>query len=221
MSSGEQRYSLRLADVDTSSLQAMGYEVLSLNVSDLKSCLQACQGMDTVIHLAADARPDADFHDSLLENNIKGCYNLFQAASEAGCKRVIYASSLQVFECYPVDMEITTDMPVLPKNAYGLSKCFGEDVARLFAGKNGLSCTVARIGHFGEDSLLPGASSRDKRSYLSPADMLRFFVACIEAETGNWAVVHAVSNNRLLRLSLDSARQLINYQPEDDAFENE
>ena len=50
--------------------------------------------IDVVVHLAADASPSADFYGSLLDRNIKSTYNAFHAAREAGCSRVVYASSV-------------------------------------------------------------------------------------------------------------------------------
>ena len=47
-----------------------------------------------MIHLAADPSPEADWETSLLANNIRGVVNIFRAASEAGCRRVVFASSV-------------------------------------------------------------------------------------------------------------------------------
>jgi nucleoside-diphosphate-sugar epimerase len=70
-----------------------GQDLLALDVADLAACQEACKTIDTVIHLAADAGPEADFYGSLLDNNIKGTYNIFRAAKDQGCRRVIFASS--------------------------------------------------------------------------------------------------------------------------------
>src|SRR5689334_6719990 len=77
-----ERYWLRLADCATEKLadaRSQGREIFDLDVSDLEACQRACQDIDTVIHLAADASPTASFYDSLLDNNVKGVYNIFRA----------------------------------------------------------------------------------------------------------------------------------------------
>jgi hypothetical protein len=51
--------------------------------------------VDVVVHLAADPRPSADFHESLLPANVIGVYNAFAAAAKAGCARLIFASSVR------------------------------------------------------------------------------------------------------------------------------
>ena len=45
---------------------------------------------DVVVQLAADPRPDASW-DQLLESNIVGARNAFEAAVRTGVKRVVYA----------------------------------------------------------------------------------------------------------------------------------
>ena len=74
-----------------------------LETDDFDSFLAACQGVDTVVHLAADPRPNGDFHTSLLPSNVVGVYNAFEAALQAGCKRVLFASSVHAMLGYKID----------------------------------------------------------------------------------------------------------------------
>lgn len=57
------RYALRLAERDLALLRDRrpGDEVISFNIADLDACREACANIDTVLHLAADPAPDADF----------------------------------------------------------------------------------------------------------------------------------------------------------------
>lgn len=59
------------------------------DMADIDAVTHAFEGMDVVVHLAADPRPDASW-DQLLESNIVGARNAFEAAVRAGVKRVIY-----------------------------------------------------------------------------------------------------------------------------------
>ena len=65
------------------------------DMADLDAVTRAFTGMDVVVHLAADPRPDATW-EHLLESNIIGARNAFEAAVRTGVKRVIYASSIMV-----------------------------------------------------------------------------------------------------------------------------
>jgi nucleoside-diphosphate-sugar epimerase len=72
------------------------YEV---DLADFEGVSDACDGMDVVVHLAANPDPDAPWAE-LLESNIKGTYHVFEACRLAGVKRVVYASSGQTIIGY-------------------------------------------------------------------------------------------------------------------------
>jgi nucleoside-diphosphate-sugar epimerase len=222
-----ERYTFRLADRDTSSLVgklSANHEIFPLDVSDLSACLRACQHIDTVVHLAADADPNADFYTSLLQNNIQGTYNVFRAAKDQKCRRVIFASSAQVVAGYPRDVQVYPEAPVRPVNMYGVSKCFGEAVAAYFAMSEGLSSIAIRIGSYdvnGDDSnwLRRDPNLLHLSGYMSERDMNHLLVRCIETRDVRFAIVHGISDNRFKRLDITSTRDLVGYTPQDDAFE--
>jgi dTDP-4-dehydrorhamnose reductase len=68
-----------------------------LDITQYDQFLAACEGVDTVVHLAATPGAPDDpegFYGSLLPLNVIGTYNAFAAASAAGCKRIVFASSV-------------------------------------------------------------------------------------------------------------------------------
>jgi len=217
------RYWLRLADRATEKLanaRSQEQEIFELDIADLEACQIACKDIDTVIHLAADANEKATFYESLLDNNVKGVYNIFRAAKDQGCQRVISASSIHAVEAYPLDTQIHPNMPVRPADMYGVSKCFGEAVASYFAYTEGLSSVAIRIGAF-DKAPLPGQqlNARDLSLFVSRRDLSHLLVQCIETPNIQFVLVHGVSNNRFKRLDIAETRKLLNYQPQDDAFE--
>lgn len=151
------RYALR-GGRDVSLLRDLqpGDEVISFNIADLDACRAACANIDTVLH-GGRSLPDADFCGSLMDNNILGTFNIFRAAKDAGCRRVVFASSAQAVEGYPLDYQIRPDDAPKPKNLYGASKAFGEGIAAYFAHQEGLSALSVRIANF--TSLSPGIGS--------------------------------------------------------------
>lgn len=220
------RYRLRLADrvkIAPSWVAVGGHEAIFFDIGDLDACHAACQGMDTVVHLAADANPEADFYGSLLHNNVVGTYNVFRAAKDQGCRRVIYASSAWVYGGYPDGARFSPDAPVRPVNMYGVSKCYGESVAANFAHAEQLSSIVVRIGAY--DSGAPDnwlrrtpPDLRTLSTYVSARDLHDLLICCIEAPDVRFGIVHGVSNNRTQRLDLDETRRLVGYAPQDDGF---
>jgi nucleoside-diphosphate-sugar epimerase len=213
------RYRFRLADRDVGVLDAQTlHDVVALDIADRDACRAACSGIDTVVHLAADPSPEADFAGSLLRNNIAGAYNVFRAAADAGCRRVVYASSLHVVAGYPIEAEVGPDAPVRPLNMYGVSKCFGEATARYFAEVAELSCIAVRIGAYEAPWIREDPSPETLSGFISARDMNQVLVRCIEAPDIPFAIVHGISDNRIKRVSLDETLALLGYEPQDDGF---
>lgn len=208
------RYTLRLAD-----LEAINERDIRLDVTDPVACLAACQGVDIVVHLAGVVDPEASF-EVLLPVNIAGTYNVFQAAAQAGVRRVVFASSAQAMEGYPLDVQVRTDMPVRPKNLYGVTKAFGEALAAYVAYQKGMEAIAVRIGAFEYAETWTEMSARDLSAWASPDDLCHLLERCIAAELGSekFVVAHGISDNRFKRLELTTTTQQLGYDPKADAF---
>ena len=115
-------YQLRLADVRPIEDVAVHEEFTQVDITRPEQMLQACQGMDTVVHLAADPSPGAEFYDTLLPLNIVGAYNGFEAARQAGCQRIVFASSVNAVLGYGGKVTTSWDVPIFPQNVYGATK---------------------------------------------------------------------------------------------------
>ena len=192
--------------------------MMVLDGADPDACRAAGTGIDTVLRLAADASPAADFYASLLDNNIKGTYNIFRAAKDQGCRRVVFASSVQMALSYPPDVQVPAGSPTRPRNMYGVSKCFGEAVASYFADAESRSSIAVRIGCFAEPDGLRGLGFDELCAFVSPRDLCDLLVRCIETPDIRFAIVHGMSDNRVKRLDITATRELLDYQPQDDAF---
>lgn len=216
------RYPLRLmvqaVDEGAERLQAWG-EVVQADLADLDRLKQLCDGVDTVVHLAANPDPAATWR-SLLESNIAGTYNMFVAARSAGCRRVIFASSIHAVSGYPADVQVKTGEPVNPGDLYGVSKCFGEALGRYMAEQEGLSVIAIRIGAF---QPLETAQSEGGLSmldaFVSQRDLNQLLERCIDVENLRFAILHGLSDNRFKRLDISDARALVGYDPQDDLTE--
>ncbi len=214
------KYAIRVVDKEAWDSKRLGNfsgESLVADLQNLDACRQACEGMDMVVHLAANPSPEAGFED-LLGNNIITTYNLFRAAQEAGCQRFIYASSVHAVASYPPDVQIKVNMPVRPRNLYGVSKCFGEALTAYFAFNESLPGIVLRIGAYvfpdHPEDLVP----EEQDAYLSPDDFNDLLIKCLETPDITFAIAHAISNNKFKRLDLTETREVFGYQPQTDAF---
>jgi len=172
---------------------------------------------DTVIHLAADHQPNATW-ESLLPNNIIGTYNVLQAACEAGCHRVILASSIHAVLGYPPGVIVTPKMPFRPSNLYGVSKAWGETLGNYFAYQRGMSVICVRIGWLMDPSdMAPGDPNLDM--IITPQDLIHLMECCIEAPMHiRYGIFHGLSRNRYNRFDIHETQTLAGYFPQDDAY---
>jgi uronate dehydrogenase len=208
---------LRLADVSVTQFHD-SQKNFSLDITDLSRCLEACKGIDTVIHLAADPNPNADFMTSVLPVNIVGTYNMLLAAKTQGCKRFIFASSAQAIEGYPKDVQVHECMAPKPGNMYGVGKAFGEALSSLYANDGEMTTVAVRIANVAE--FHPGEvhSPRDVAAFISVRDVVALLRNCVEAEMSGFNVVHGVSDNRYKRLAIEKTKRVVGYAPRDDGF---
>lgn len=213
-----QKYTLRLLVLDTddqSHIQPFG-EVVTGDIRDPARMREVCQGIDTVVHLAADPSPSALWSD-LLPLNIEGTYNTFVAAKAAGCRRVIYASSIHAVSGHPLGRQVRTSDPVNPADLYGVTKCFGEALGRYMAEQEGLSVIAIRIGWFQPHSSAQQESGIQMiDSWVSPRDLHQLIERSIDVQNLQFAIFHGLSNNQFKRLDISDAQALLGYDPVDD-----
>lgn len=215
-----QRYRFRLADLHVDGLEntpGEGHDVVRLDVADAEACARACAGIDTVVHLAADPSPEAAWEGSLLANNIQGVINVFRAASEARCRRVVFASSVHAVGGLLDEAPIADNAAPRPTNLYGASKAFGEAIAATYAAQ-GLSGIAIRIGAYDAPWFREEGDAIAAMAYVSARDLNDLLVRCIETEDIPYAVVAGISDNARKRFNLEHTRGLLGYAPRDDGF---
>ena len=202
-------YTLRLLDKRAQAARA-GEECVVADLADTAALRQAMSGIDCVVHLAGVPREGA--WEAILPNNIIGTYNLFEAAREAGVKRVIFASSNHVVGYYRAAQEVGISEPERPDSRYGVSKAYGEALGRMYADKYGLEVACLRIGSFRG---LP-EDARQLATWISHRDMVELTRCCIEAAKFHFVVLYGVSNNTRNRWQNPHAAE-IGYRPQDNA----
>jgi uronate dehydrogenase len=189
-------------------------EAITADLGDRAALREAVAGTDAVLHLAGISLEST--FEAILHANIEGTYNLYEAAREAGVRRIVFASSNHAvgYTPWPGKDEplIPIDTPRRPDTFYGLSKCFGEDLAQLYWDKHGIETVSVRIG-----SCFPRPNSvRMLSVWMSPADGARLFHAALTAEGVRHTVVYGSSANTRLVWDLAPARAL-GYEPRDDS----
>jgi nucleoside-diphosphate-sugar epimerase len=198
------RYVLRATDVRPVEFP----DFVLADLSDADALARACAEVDTVVHLGANPSLDADW-ESLLPANIVGTQNVFAAASAAGVRRVVYASSVHAVSGYPAGRQISADDPVNPGNLYGVTKVFGESLGRYYAEQRGMSVIALRIGAFHTEGTQPEPQPYNDFLHLAETDLYRIMIRAIEVRGVGYAVVNAISEQVGGRLDITATRELL------------
>lgn len=199
------------------------------DMSDLDEVTQAFEGMDVVVHMAADPSGGGGW-ESVLKSNIMGAYNAFEACRLAGVKRMVYASSIQASSGYrgeepyasfargESDGErpiVDNTMPTRPMNIYASSKVWGEALARTYADVHGLSCLCLRIGWVVKED-----KPRDRGAdiWCSQRDIVAVTEGCVNApDDVMFDIFYGMSDNQYRWVDIDHAREVLGYVPQDRA----
>ena len=142
--------------------------------------------------------------------------NVFEAARDAGVKRVVFASSLQVALGHlGSHSSIGTDLPVNPMNFYGVSKALGEKIGQQFAQRYGLSVICLRLGWVPANNDQPPDAGRSlalQHRWLSDKDLCTA-ITCAMNSRVDYGIVNISSRICGSPWSLEEARKLIGYEP--------
>ena len=180
---------LRLTDRSPIPLLQPNEEAHVADLADEAAILGLCQGVDAIVHFggAPLERP----WDEVLNANIRGSYHIYEGARKAGVKRVVYASSVHAIGYHRLEDHIDAESPHRPDGLYGLSKCFVEDLGRLYWDKFGIETAALRIF----SSFPEPADRRMLWSWLSFDDCIRLVTAALTAPHVGFTVAFGISDN--------------------------
>lgn len=176
-------------DIRPASPVREGEEFIVADLADRAAVDRLVQGMDAIVHMGGISKERG--WDEIRSGNIEGTYNLYEAARKAGVRRIVYASSLHVTGFHGVDEVLTPDTAPRPSTLYGVSKAFGEALARLYWDKFGIEGLVIRIGTFAPKP----NSARALRTWMSPGDLISLIERALSIEHLGFEQVYGVSAN--------------------------
>ncbi|MEZ5446484.1 MAG: NAD(P)-dependent oxidoreductase [Gammaproteobacteria bacterium] len=179
-----------------------------------------------VVHLAAETDIDAPW-DAILRKNIIGTRNVYEAARAFNVQRVVFASSNHVTGAYEglepaIDLHLqreperlTVHDPIRPDSEYGVSKAFGEAVARYYCARFGVESVCLRIGSVRRDDD-PTTHPRFMKTWLSQRDLVQLVQKSLAANV-TFGIYYGISDNRSAFWDISNARAELDYHPLDDA----
>lgn len=176
-----------------------------------------------IVHLAGQASTTASW-EAVLNTNIIGTRNIYEIARVFRVQRVVFASSNHVTGAYegfephlhlqPEPDRITVQHPIRPDSDYGVSKAFGEAVARYYCDRWGIESICLRIGSVGPDN--SPASPRFAKTWLSHRDLIDLIEKSLAANV-TFGIYYGISNNRGAFWDISNASSELGYNPVDDA----
>ena len=226
-----ERFDLSVLDLK----EVDGVESHVADISDLDAIQPAFEGKEVVVHLGGDPRGQAPW-DSVLQNNIIGLRNVLEASRLAAVSRIVFASTNHVVGFHPEKnesyralfegrfgdirqpMELMTTEQTRPCCLYGVSKGFGELMGSFYHDMYGMSFIALRIGGVlweeGWERKWPSGLAM----LLSHRDAAQLLERSIDAPPSvGFAIVYGISDNTMKVHELDTAKQLLGYEPQDNA----
>ena len=212
-------------------LTSQTFDSVAVDLSDAAAILGIFDGLDAVIHLAADPSPTGSW-ESMLQNNISATYNVLEESRRARVKKVVFASTNHTQHGYtiggsPDELDLTRnfmlriDDPPNPTSLYGVSKLTGEQLGRFFSREHGLQFVALRIGATGrgdDPTTAVGSPSEDymRAMFISKRDITEAFALALEVDQ-EFLIAYAVSNNDRRIFDMRSTHEGLGFYPVDNA----
>jgi uronate dehydrogenase len=204
------KYQIRASDLRDLKEKFKGQKFARADISKMSDALRITKGVDAIVHLGGYSVEGP--WEGILNANIIGCYNVFEAARRNGVKRILFPTSNHATGFYRRDQTIDHRVYPKPDSRYGVSKVFGEALGSLYADKYGMEVFCMRIGNV-------GALPIDKRRLsilFTPRDLAQLVTIGIEHPDVRFEIVYGVSNNKRGWYDNSNAYRL-GYRPQDDS----
>ena len=181
-----------------------------LNIKNFKEVNKILKKTDLIIHFGAYSN-EGPFLE-ILDSNILGTYNIWKSAKKNKIKRIIFASSIHSVWIYRVNEAINHKVMHKPDTFYGLSKCFGENLAQMYWDKCGIECLTIRIL-----SCAKVTSKRSLSTWLSYDDLIRIVIQSTKIKKLGFEIIYGVSNNKRLNVDNTNATRKLKINIKDNA----
>ncbi|MBM3279025.1 MAG: NAD(P)-dependent oxidoreductase [Candidatus Handelsmanbacteria bacterium] len=130
-------------------LAGLGVELVPGSITQPAEAAAAVDGVEAVYHLGAAFQGGGPFtEEEYFEINVRGAFNMLEAARKQGVAQFLFAGTDALYEKYiPGGMRapITEEAPRRPRGAYALSKSVGEELVNGYFLGHGLPTTILRF----------------------------------------------------------------------------
>lgn len=215
-------------------LEKEGHELILLDKSSknpvnlLKDNLAPYfKGVETTIHLAVNG---FWIDEKAAQDNVAMTWNVLEASRKAGVERIVYTSSINVYDYSRLYLEgekIDSSTPLIPHAKsdwkerkesvfnYSASKILCEDLVKMYHQTYGINAIILRLGFVGSENLPSPNEVDDNAIWLSHEDLVEIVKRSINFK-GLENVV-CVSNNSENFVDLKPLRNILGYMPQSDS----
>ncbi len=189
------------------------------------------EGLDAVIHLAADPSPGAAWA-SVRDNNIEATYRVFEECRNSGVERIVFATTNHTqhgdtIATTPETLDpakrrhLRLTDPPNPDSLYAVSKLFGENLGKYFSERHGLRFIGLRIGWItahNDAARMRGTAAEDymRAMHLSHRDCVQAFRRALEVDA-RFLLAYAISANDRRVFDLGDTVAGLGFAPRDNA----
>jgi len=191
---------------------------VQLDITCLDTVVAAFRGVDAVVHLAIAPGHEGDYEDDAFNQlrfdvNVKGTWNVVEAARRSGVRRLVYTSSLMVVWDYPPSEWVAGDAAPRPGGTYALTKRLGEAICEHYTRAHGLSTVCLRIPkpialddpHWKQHPIRP--------QWLAFPDLVQAYRLALTAPDIGFEIVTVVGESSRRRWDLTKAERVLGYRP--------
>lgn len=188
-----------------------GEDVMYGDLRDPAVVDRLLSGVDVLVHMAGTSveRPLPE----IIENNLVALHQVYEGARRNKVRRIVFASSNHAFGMHSVSDRLALDAEYRPDCFYGLSKAWGEALARMYWDKHGIESIALRIG---TTMGRPPENLRQLSTWLGTEDLVQLVMRSISAADVGYAEVWGISANTRAYYDL-SEGNAIGYVPTQNA----
>jgi nucleoside-diphosphate-sugar epimerase len=185
-------------------------EAIVGDLGDRDHVAELVEGVDAVVHAAANPSPLGDTEERIFANNVDSAYHVLDAAGRAKVGRIVYISSASALGlawskrgAAPVSVPVTEEHPYLGDDVYGLTKQIGEAVAATTSRRWDVATVALRFPFLGSGERLqrhlrpiredPGVDRGGLWGWLDTRDAARAVLAALSVPLSGYHLVNVTA----------------------------
>jgi len=196
-----------------------GFEFVKGDIRVYDDVFRAAAGADVIVHLAAFAPEvkEKSMDENFFDYNVKGVFNVLQAAVDAKVKKVVCASSICAVGYEGLELPVKESARPNPSDGmYGLSKYLGEILCEFYSKWHGISTICLRTATVvpQHEIIVPhDPNTPSWFGYVHIDDVVEAYDLAINADGIKHGVFHISAENALMKYDISDAKARLGFKP--------